>query len=78
MRALYFTKRWEPLTQVYIRCGVCKVDASHFANDMVRLMLGNDLLAHVCESCAAQTSRAIAEIAPHSFPDLDAVGNVLE
>jgi hypothetical protein len=75
MRAVFFSKRGEP--GVWTRCGRCRVDAKVETETMVRVMTGNQLLAHLCLDCLPQVTLAISELAPHSFPDLDDIGNLL-
>ncbi len=77
MRSMYFAKRGDKCAG-YWRCGICRADRPHMTPG-VHVMVGNNLLAIVClGDCHSKVSADIVDIAPHSFPDLDADGVLLE
>lgn len=77
MRSMYFGKRGDKCTG-YWRCGICRADRPHMTPG-VHVMVGNNLVAIVClGDCHAKATEGVSELAPHSFPDLDADGTLLE
>ncbi len=74
MRALYFSKADG---RNYYRCGCCRQDFSVNVEAMNLVMVGCDCMAIVCQGCFVKARESVAAALPHSFPDLDEVGNLL-
>lgn len=73
MKAQFFTKRG---SGPYYRCGACAEDrpatSTFFSVDV-----GINRVALLCPGCVEAALKKLEAVVPHSFPELDAIGNLL-
>lgn len=76
MRSLYFSKSDQPGRNFW-RCGLCRQDFSCQLESGTLVQVGSDCTAISCHGCLVKVRELVANVVPHSFPDLDNSGALL-